>query len=216
MPFSAARWRARSSIAGVMSMPVACLTCGANAHTTMPPPQATSSTKSSGPASAAATISASAPASAIGAAVLNGVAWRGDLVPMRLLLAGGADSDRVRPVLANGGIRRRYASVPLDWFDEPHGWPERNRRYLATALDLLESATGRALDRAGIAAAEIGAIIVVSTTGIATPSLDALLIDRMRLSPNVQRLPIFGLGCAGGVVRGAPAPAMAAAVPQKA
>ena len=45
MPFSAASCRARSSIAGVMSMPVACFTCGAKAHTTMPPPQATSSTR---------------------------------------------------------------------------------------------------------------------------------------------------------------------------
>ena len=134
----------------------------------------------------------------------------------RGLFAGAADLDRVLPVFANSGIRRRYASVPLDWFTEPHGWPERNRRYLATALDLLESATGRVLDRAGIAAREIGAIVVASTTGIATPSLDALLIERMRLAPNVQRLPIFGLGCAGGVIGLARAATMAAAMPDKA
>src|SRR4029077_6310518 len=76
------------------------------------------------------------------------------------LFAGAADLDRLLPVFANSGIRRRYSAVPLDWFAEPHGWPERNRRYLATALDLLESATGRVLDRAGISAAEIGAIVV--------------------------------------------------------
>ena len=134
----------------------------------------------------------------------------------RHLFAGAADLERVLPVFANSGIRRRYASVPLDWFEAPHGWPERNRRYLATALDLLESATGRALDRAGIAAAEIGAIVVVSTTGIATPSLDALLIERMRLAPTVQRLPIFGLGCAGGVIGLARAATIAASMPDKA
>ena len=134
----------------------------------------------------------------------------------RFLFAGAEDLDRVLPAFANSGIRRRYGSVPLDWFEEPHGWPERNRRYLATALDLLESATRRVLDRAGIAAAEIGAIVVVSTTGIATPSLDALLIDRMRLTPTVQRLPIFGLGCAGGVIGLARAATIAAAMPDKA
>jgi alkylresorcinol/alkylpyrone synthase len=134
----------------------------------------------------------------------------------RHLFAGAAELDRVLPVFANSGIRRRYASVPLDWFEEPHGWPERNRRYVATALDLLESATGRALDRAGIAAAEIGAIVVVSTTGVATPSLDALLIERMRLSATVQRLPIFGLGCAGGVIGLARAATIAASMPEKA
>src|SRR6266700_1672808 len=134
----------------------------------------------------------------------------------RSVFTGAPELDRLLPVFANSGIRRRYSSVPLDWFDEPHGWPERNRRYLATALDLLESATGRVLDRAGIAAAEIGAIVVVSTTGIATPSLDALLIERMRLLPNVQRLPIFGLGCAGGVIGLARAATIAAALPKKA
>ena len=47
---------------------------------------------------------------------------------------------------------------------------------------------------------DIDAIVVVSTTGIATPSLDALLIERMGLRATVRRLPIFGLGCAGGVI----------------
>jgi len=117
---------------------------------------------------------------------------------VKRLFAGTAEVTRLLPVFGNSGIVRRYSSVPLDWFVEPHGWPERNRIYLTTAVDLLESAAGRVLDQVGVAAAEIGAIVVVSTTGIATPSLDALLIERMRLPATVQRLPIFGLGCAGG------------------
>ena len=68
----------------------------------------------------------------------------------RRLFAGAPELDRLLPVFANSGIRRRYSSVPLGWFDEMHGWAERNRRYLETALDLIESAAGRALDRAGI------------------------------------------------------------------
>ena len=135
---------------------------------------------------------------------------------VKRLSAGASHFDHLLPVFANSGIRRRYASVPLDWFDEPHGWPERNGLYLDTAVELLDIAAGRVLDRAGLPATDIGAIVVVSTTGIATPSLDALLMERLRLPRNVQRLPIFGLGCAGGAIGLARAATMAAAMPDKA
>jgi alkylresorcinol/alkylpyrone synthase len=135
---------------------------------------------------------------------------------VRRLFAGTAELDRLLPAFANSGIRRRFSSVPLDWFEKPHGWPERNRIYLDTALDLLETAAGRALDRGGVIQSEIGAIVVVSTTGIATPSLDARLIDRLQLEPSVVRLPIFGLGCAGGALGLARAATLAAAMPRKA
>lgn len=135
---------------------------------------------------------------------------------VKLLFAGAPELARVLPVFASSGIERRYSPVPLDWFAEPHGWAERNAVYTAAAVDLLESAAGRALDRAGIDAGEIGAVVAVSTTGIATPSLDALLIERMGLPPTVRRLPIFGLGCAGGVIGLSHAATMAAAMPDQA
>ena len=131
---------------------------------------------------------------------------------VKRLFGSSAMLDRLLPVFANSGIRRRYSTVPLDWYDEPHGWAERNRRYVTGALDLLESVAGRVLDTAGISAAELGGIVTVSTTGIATPSLDALLIERMRLPRNLARLPIFGLGCAGGVIGLARAAEMASAL----
>jgi alkylresorcinol/alkylpyrone synthase len=135
---------------------------------------------------------------------------------LRRLFAGSARFDRLLPVFANSGIRRRYSTVPLDWFNAPHSWPERNRAYIAGALDLLETVAGRVLDRAEASLDELGAVVVVSTTGIATPSLDALLIDRMRLPRTVQRLPIFGLGCAGGAIGLGRAAALAASIPDKA
>jgi alkylresorcinol/alkylpyrone synthase len=88
----------------------------------------------------------------------------------------------------------------MEWYEETHDWPDRNAVYLDSAVDLLETATNEALRRARRQADEIDAIVVVSTTGIATPSLDALLMERMRLRPTVRRLPIFGLGCVGGVI----------------
>ena len=134
---------------------------------------------------------------------------------VKFLFGRAPDLDRLLPVFLNTGIHKRYSCVPLEWYDRPHGWPERNRIYLASALDLLEAATKQVLSLTGRHKGEIDSIVVVSTTGIATPSLDALLIERMGLRSTVQRLPIFGLGCAGGVLGLARAASQAAATPGK-
>lgn len=120
-----------------------------------------------------------------------------------------SEIQRLLPVYANAGIETRYSCVPVEWFFMPHGWRERNALYVDRALDLVCTAVRRCLACAGCRPEEIDGLVVVSTTGIATPSLDALLIDRLPLRPEVARLPIFGLGCAGGVLGLAPAAAMA-------
>ncbi len=120
---------------------------------------------------------------------------------------------RLLPVFENAGIETRYSCVPQDWYERPHGWAERNKLYVENALDLLERAARDCLDRASFEATDVDAIVTVSTTGIATPSLDALLVQRLRLRPDVTRLPIFGLGCAGGVLGLARAAALARARP---
>lgn len=132
---------------------------------------------------------------------------------VQALFGGAPGLERLLPVFANAGIRARYSSVPIDWYDRPHGWAERNRVYVSGALDLLEQTTIRLLDRAGIDKRALDAVVTVSTTGIATPSLDALLIERLRLRHDVRRLPIFGLGCAGGLIGLARAANLAVAAP---
>jgi alkylresorcinol/alkylpyrone synthase len=132
------------------------------------------------------------------------------------LFGRSPEFERLVSVYANSGIDCRYSVMPFEWFDAPHGWGDRNRAYLAGALDLIEAAAGRALDATGLGLDDIGAIVTVSTTGIATPSLDALLMDRMRFPRHVQRLPIFGLGCAGGALGLGKAATLAAATPDKA
>jgi alkylresorcinol/alkylpyrone synthase len=132
------------------------------------------------------------------------------------MFGAAAGFERLRPVFGNSGIEQRYSPMPLDWFDRPQGWPERNRQYLAAAVDLLERVAGRALDLADIRTAEIGAVVTVSTTGVATPSLGARLLDRLGLPRHVQRLPIFGLGCGGGAIGLARAATLATAMPDKA
>jgi alkylresorcinol/alkylpyrone synthase len=114
--------------------------------------------------------------------------------------ARAQDLDRLMPVFANAGIDRRYSCVPLDWYERAHGWAERNALYLEHAERLLERAGREALGRAGLKPEAIDAVVAVSTSGIATPGLDARLIGRLGLRCNVRRLPVFGLGCAGGVI----------------
>jgi alkylresorcinol/alkylpyrone synthase len=109
------------------------------------------------------------------------------------------DIERLAPVFDNVRVDDRYFCVPREWFERDHGFPERNDLYVEHALDLSEKAARRALDRAGAAAGDVGAIFFVSTTGLSTPSLDSRLIFRLGLSEHTRRVPIWGLGCAAGV-----------------
>ncbi|MBK1667130.1 chalcone synthase [Rhodovibrio sodomensis] len=122
-----------------------------------------------------------------------------------------AELDRLMPIYDNAGIRRRYSCVPLDWYGQKVGWKERNALYERHALDLITDAAVHALAQAGLEAAQIDAIVTVSTTGIATPSLDARLMNRLAFRRDTVRLPLFGLGCCGGVLGLARAAELAAA-----
>jgi alkylresorcinol/alkylpyrone synthase len=111
---------------------------------------------------------------------------------------GFRDFDRLLAVFDNGHVKARYLSAPLEWFKTNHTWTERNEIYIRTATDLGERAARIALERSGVKAQDVGAIFFVSTTGLATPSLDSFLIKRLNLSRHIARIPIWGLGCAGG------------------
>jgi alkylresorcinol/alkylpyrone synthase len=125
------------------------------------------------------------------------------------------DVSRLIPIFGNAGISRRYSCVPVEWYTQPHGWKERNELYIANAVSLLETVTLALLEQAKIARDAIDAIVTVSTTGIATPSLDAFLVEKLQLRRDVKRLPIFGLGCGGGVTGLARAADLARAMPGK-
>ena len=121
--------------------------------------------------------------------------------------------ERLAPIFHNAAIENRQVSAPLDWFFAPHSFTERNDLFLTTAVDLLAQAATDALARAGISADAIDTLVTISSTGIATPALDARLMEVVPFRRNVQRLPVFGLGCAGGVLGLARAAAMAKAEP---
>ena len=106
---------------------------------------------------------------------------------------------KLADVFVNAGIERRYSVRPIEWFDAPHDWTERTQAYLDGASALFVQAARAALDRAGVAARDVDVIITVSSTGIATPSLEARVAAEMGFKPSAMRVPVFGLGCAGGV-----------------
>jgi alkylresorcinol/alkylpyrone synthase len=106
---------------------------------------------------------------------------------------------KLADVFAHAGIERRHAVRPVEWLQQPHDWRERTAAYLDGASDLYVSVAQSALARAGLHARDVDVIVTVSSTGIATPSLDARVGSRLSLRPNVTRVPVFGLGCAGGV-----------------
>jgi alkylresorcinol/alkylpyrone synthase len=107
--------------------------------------------------------------------------------------------DRLAPVFDNAGINKRHSVRPGAWYEEPHSWTDRTAVYLEGATELFVAATRKALDHASLTAADVDAIVTVSSTGIAAPSLEARAALELGLSPHVLRVPVFGLGCAGGV-----------------
>jgi alkylresorcinol/alkylpyrone synthase len=107
--------------------------------------------------------------------------------------------ERYLPVFDNARIATRHFAVPLEWFGEPHSFQECNDVFVAVAADLGEHAARACLADAGLTPGDIDHLFWVSTTGLAAPSPDALLINRLGMGRHTRRTPIWGLGCAGGI-----------------
>ena len=97
----------------------------------------------------------------------------------------------------NVKVNGRYL-LPLEGYKKPTTFKERNDAYIETALDLGEQTICALLDDAQMSPQEIDQLTIISTTGIAVPSLDARLMNRIPFSRGMKRLPLFGLGCMGG------------------
>jgi alkylresorcinol/alkylpyrone synthase len=107
--------------------------------------------------------------------------------------------DKLSTVFDNAAIAKRHLVAPAEWYEKSHGWAERNAVYLEAAESLFVEAAGAAIDKAGLLPSEIDGIVAVSTTGIATPSLEARAFAKVGFRSDARRVPVFGLGCAGGV-----------------
>lgn len=104
------------------------------------------------------------------------------------------------------GVDGRHLALPIEAYEELDTFTEANEAWIRCGLDLGERAIQEALEAAGLAPEDVDHLFTVSVTGVATPSLDAMLVNRLGLRDDVKRTPIFGLGCvagAAGVARAA-------------
>ena len=114
-----------------------------------------------------------------------------------------AQLDRLLSVFENGDIETRYFCVPLEWHQTDHSFEERNNIYIELATKYSVEVIRACLQNTtflqkAIPYEEIDAIIFVSSTGISTPSIDARVMNHLPFSDRMKRIPIWGLGCAGG------------------
>lgn len=98
---------------------------------------------------------------------------------------------------ASTGVDGRYLAFPMERYPFAT-WGDANNAWIEASLELGEQAICHALTRAGISPGDIGAFFFVSITGVASPSIEGRLINRLGLSPRMKRIPIFGLGCVAG------------------
>jgi alkylresorcinol/alkylpyrone synthase len=108
------------------------------------------------------------------------------------------DFERFSSIFSNTGIIKRHGVKPFAWYLEPRGWPERTEAFLAGAEALFIDVAEKALAGAQLTGGDIDTVVTVCSTGIATPSLEARVARRMGFRSDVMRVPVFGLGCAGG------------------
>jgi alkylresorcinol/alkylpyrone synthase len=111
---------------------------------------------------------------------------------------GHAERVLMERLHAAAEVTTRHTALPLAECGVLQGAEAVNDRYIDEATELGELALRRALDTAGLSPADLDLLIVTSVTGVAVPSLDARLIPRLGLRPDIRRLPIFGLGCVAG------------------
>ncbi|MGB2691501.1 MAG: 3-oxoacyl-[acyl-carrier-protein] synthase III C-terminal domain-containing protein [Thermodesulfobacteriota bacterium] len=108
--------------------------------------------------------------------------------------------NRMLGVFDNSLIETRHFVHPRQWFDTPKDFVQRSESFLKNSLLLSTSAIKNCLEKADADLKDIDHIMFVTSTGIATPSIDAHLINELKLDNHIKRTPIWGLGCVGGAV----------------
>lgn len=111
--------------------------------------------------------------------------------------------DRLLTVFHNGEIDNRHLCMPLEWFQQPHDFEERNHLYIEHAVHFGVQAIEKCLTdqlilEKPVHPSEIDAIFYISSSGIATPSIEARMMNKLPFRDDTKRIPIWGLGCAGG------------------
>jgi alkylresorcinol/alkylpyrone synthase len=114
---------------------------------------------------------------------------------LHMVFQNGDRERAVRSIFNNAGVGSRYFAVDNSYYTQDWGTQERNERYFAEALPLGEETLRRCLDTAGLTAAAVDDLIVVSCTGFDIPGLDLRLAGRLGMRPDLRRTCILGMGC---------------------
>ena len=114
-----------------------------------------------------------------------------------------ANIERLLKVFDNGDIETRNICMPLEWFEKEHDFEERNNLYIKHAVDfgvkaILSCLEGSSTLENSLNPSDIDAIFFISSSGISTPSIDARIMNLIPFRDDTKRIPIWGLGCAGG------------------
>jgi alkylresorcinol/alkylpyrone synthase len=115
-----------------------------------------------------------------------------------MCLPDGARRGVLDRLHANTQVGYRYLALPLDRYGGLDGFGAANDAFLAAATELGAEAVGKALAAAGLDPRDVDLLMFTSVTGIGAPSVDARLVGRLGLRPDVKRVPSFGLGCVAG------------------
>jgi len=107
-------------------------------------------------------------------------------------------ADMLERLHARAGVDKRYLVLPLEGYLRVNTWGKANHKWIDAAVQLGSQAICQAITPLGMTPSAFHALFFVSVTGIASPSVDAKLVNHMGLSPNIKRIPIFGLGCVAG------------------
>lgn len=105
---------------------------------------------------------------------------------------------RLEQIHHNVGVNGRYLALPMEEYEKLEGLEAKNNAWIRCALDLGETVLCDLFEKAGIQPDEISEIIFTTATGIGVPTIDARLMNRIPLSRNLKRVPLFGLGCVAG------------------
>lgn len=92
----------------------------------------------------------------------------------------------------------RHLALPIEEYPNLRDFTAANNHFIRVGTDLGELAISRALAAADLTASDVDVLFFVSVTGVATPSIDAKLMNRLGFRSDMKRVPIFGLGCVAG------------------
>ncbi|MFL2661162.1 MAG: type III polyketide synthase [Alphaproteobacteria bacterium] len=118
----------------------------------------------------------------------------------RKLFSSKINFKKMEKVYDNSGVKTRYLTEQLNWYLNEHNWSERNYLFKKNAVSLLKKSIEETILKTNTTPEKIGGIILVNSTGISTPSIDAEIFNLFNFNNEIVRLPIFGYGCAGGVL----------------